>query len=94
MGSRRAGSYDGEVGEASVFIWGRKIDSKTAQQLSISGQMAQDKRFEIRASRALDHAAALAAAFAHQETEEEKTVIEIEHTEENYTLRLVFLPGR
>ncbi|KAK2764343.1 hypothetical protein FQN54_009036 [Arachnomyces sp. PD_36] len=66
MADRRSGSYDGEVKEASVSIGGQKIDSKTAQQLSSSGQNAQDKRIENKANKSLDKAAALVAADAER----------------------------
>jgi hypothetical protein len=62
MADRRSSSYDGEVKEASVSIRGQKIDSKTAQQLSSSGQIAQDKRIENKAKESLSEAAAAVAA--------------------------------
>ncbi|KAK2796771.1 hypothetical protein FQN50_009452 [Emmonsiellopsis sp. PD_5] len=57
MADRRSDSYDGEVREASVVICGKEIDSKTAQQLSSSGQIVQDKRIENKANISLNEAA-------------------------------------
>ncbi|ODH20305.1 hypothetical protein ACO22_05915, partial [Paracoccidioides brasiliensis] len=62
MGDRRSDSYDGEVKEADVVIGGKKIDSKTAQQLSSSGRRAQDTRIENKPNRSLNGAGAKVAA--------------------------------
>lgn len=66
MADRRSSSYDGEVEEASVSIRGQKVDSKTAQQLSSSDQIAQDKRIENKAKKSLSEAAAAVAARVSQ----------------------------
>ncbi|OJD17503.1 hypothetical protein AJ78_02424 [Emergomyces pasteurianus Ep9510] len=69
MGDRRSDSYDGEVREACVVIREKKIDSKTAEQLSSSGRRAQDTRIENKENKSLDEAGARAAALAREKTE-------------------------
>lgn len=67
MADQRSSSYEGEEEEASVSIGGQKINSKTVQQLSSSGQNAQDRRIENKANKSLSEAAAAAAATAVRE---------------------------
>lgn len=69
MADRHSGSYDGVVEEASVSVNGQKIDSKTAQQLSTSGKVAQNIRYDDRAIKALDAAGAKLAAEAAPKNE-------------------------
>lgn len=58
MTDQDSGSYGGQVEEASVVIARREVDSKTAQQLTSSGQKAQDKRLENRENTSFNKALA------------------------------------